>query len=114
MASDLYRLKMLSVMLVLGFVVWKYSCGLKLTSWNSERCNICGSGLTQYLANARKLGNRKSSEGISCFRPSHGINLAIILILSGDKEVNPGPRFQCGVCKNYCKASDRIVECEDC
>ena len=105
---------MLSVMLVLGFVAWKYSCGLELTSWNSERCKSCGSGLTQYLANARKLGNWKSSEGLSFFRPSHGTNLAIMLVLAGDIEVNPGPRFQCGVCKKYCKASDRIVECEDC
>ena len=87
-------------MLVLDFVAWKYSCGLGLTSWNSERCTSCGSGLTLYLANARKLGNRKSSEGISFFRPSYGTNLAIMLILAGDIEVNPGPRVQCGVCKN--------------
>ena len=97
MASDLCKWKMLSVMLVLGFVAWKYSCGLELTSWTSERCKSCGSGLTQYLANARKLGNRKSSEGLSFFRPSHGTNLAIMLILAGDIEVNLGPRFQCGV-----------------
>ena len=23
-------------------------------------------------------------------------------------------RFQCGLCKKYCKASDRLLECEDC
>ena len=40
--------------------------------------------------------------------------MAIILILAGDIEVNPGPSFQCGVCKNTVKASDRIVESEDC
>ena len=47
-------------------------------------------------------------------RPSHGTNLAVMLILAGDIEVNPGSRFQCDVCKKYSEASDRIVECEDC
>ena len=28
--------------------------------------------------------------------------------------MNPGPRFQCGLCKKYCKASDRLIECEEC
>ena len=28
--------------------------------------------------------------------------------------MNPGPRFQCGLCKKYCKASDRLLECEEC
>ena len=28
--------------------------------------------------------------------------------------MNPGPRFQCGLCKKYCKASDRHLECEEC
>ena len=28
--------------------------------------------------------------------------------------MNPGPRFQCGLCKKYCKASDRRIECEEC
>ena len=27
--------------------------------------------------------------------------------------MNPGPRFQCRLCKKYCKASDEVVECED-
>ena len=26
--------------------------------------------------------------------------------------MNPGPRFQCGLCKKYCK--DRLLECEEC
>ena len=26
----------------------------------------------------------------------------------------PGPRFQRGLCKKYCKASDRLIECEEC
>ena len=28
--------------------------------------------------------------------------------------MNPGPRFQCGLGKKYCKASDRLIECEEC
>ena len=28
--------------------------------------------------------------------------------------MNPVPRFQCGLCKKYCKASDRLLECEEC
>ena len=28
--------------------------------------------------------------------------------------MNPGPRFQCGLCKKYCKASDRLLECGEC
>ena len=28
--------------------------------------------------------------------------------------MNPGPRFQCGLCKKYCKASDRLLEYEEC
>ena len=28
--------------------------------------------------------------------------------------MNPGLRFQCGLCKKYCKASDRLLECEEC
>ena len=28
--------------------------------------------------------------------------------------MNPCPRFQCRLCKKYCKASDKVVECEDC
>ena len=28
--------------------------------------------------------------------------------------MNPGPRFQCSLCKKYCKASDRLLEWEEC
>ena len=36
----------------------------------------------------------------------------ILIILAGDIEMNPGPRFQCGLCKKYC--NDRLIECEEC
>ena len=66
--------------------------------------------VSQCLASIRKLGNRRSSEGL----PSKGTNLFILIILAGDIEMNPGPRFQCGLCKKYCKASDRLLEGEEC
>ena len=28
--------------------------------------------------------------------------------------MNPSPSFQCRLCKKYCKALDKVVECEDC
>ena len=71
------------------------------------------SRVSQCLASIRKLGNRRSSEGLRSFKPSKGTNLFILIILAGDIEMNPGPRFQCGICKKYCKASDRILECEE-
>ena len=45
---------------------------------------------------------------------SKGTNLLILIILAGDIEMNPGPRFQCRTCKKYCKAAEKAVECEDC
>ena len=33
--------------------------------------------------------------------------------MAGDVEVNPGPRFQYGFRTKYCKASDKLVECEN-
>ena len=68
----------------------------------------------QCLASIRKLGNRRRSEGLRSCKPSKGTNLFILTILAEDIEMNPGPRFQCGLCKTYCKASDRLLECEEC
>ena len=68
----------------------------------------------QCLASIRKLGNRRSFEGLRSFKPSKGISLFILIILAGDIEMNPGPRFQWGLCKKYCKVSDWLLECEEC
>ena len=57
---------------------------------------------------------RRSFEGLRSFKPSKGTNLFVLIILAGNIEMNPGPRFQCGLCKKYCKASDRLLECEKC
>ena len=56
--------------------------------------------VSQCLANIRKLRNRRRSEGLRSFKPSKRTNLFILIILAGDIEMNPGPRFQCGLCKN--------------
>ena len=85
---------------------------------SNQECRIgyrhSHSRVSQCLASIRKLGNRRSSEGLRSFKPSKGTNLFILIILAGDIEMNPGPRFQCGLCKQYCKASDRLLECEEC
>ena len=72
------------------------------------------SRVSQCLASIWKLGNRRRSEGLRSFKPSKGTNLFILIILAGVIEMNRGPRFQCGLCKKYCKASNRLLECEEC
>ena len=72
---------------------------------------------TEYLSVWHILGNLETSEVLRDYVVSklkYGSNLISLLILVGDIEMNPGPRFQCRLCKKYCKASDKIVECEDC
>ena len=85
---------------------------------SNQECRIGNkhshSRVCQCLASIRKLGNRRSSEGLRSFKPSKGTNLLILIILAGDIEMNPRPMFQCGLCKKYCKASDRLLECEEC
>ena len=71
-------------------------------------------GIAQSLACTRKIGNRRGSEGLRSFNPSKGTNLLILIILAGDIEMSPGPRFLCHTCKKYCKAAEKAVKCEDC
>ena len=51
------------------------------------------------LAYSRKLGNRRSSEGLQNFMPSNGNNLLTLIVLDRDIETKPGPRFLCRLCK---------------
>ena len=110
----LYKLVFL---LVFGLILWKWMNGVDSLGSNQE-CRIgykhFHSRVSQCLASIRKLGNCRSSEGLRSFKPSKGTNLFILIILAGDMEINPGPRFQCGLCKKYCKASDRLLECKEC
>ena len=66
-------------------------------------------GVSQCLVNTRKLRNSRGSEGLRSFKPSNGNNLNTLLILAGDIEMNPGPRFQGRLCKKYRKASDKVA-----
>ena len=85
---------------------------------SNQECRIgyrhSQSRVSQCLASIRKLGNHRSSEGLRSCKPSKGTNLFILIILAGDVERNPGPRFQCCLCKKYCKALDRLIEYEEC
>ena len=71
-------------------------------------------GIAQNLAFTRKIGNQRGSEGLRSFKNSNGTNHLILIVLAGDIEINPGPRFQCRLCKKYCKAADQVVECAEC
>ena len=65
---------------------------------SNQECRIgykqSHSSVSQCLASIRKLGNRRSSEGLRSFKPSKETNLFILIILAGDIKMNPGPRFQ--------------------
>ena len=84
-------------LLVLGLILWKWMNGVHSLGSNQE-CRIgykhFHSRVSQCLASIRKLGNRRSSEGLRSFKPSKGTNLFILIILAGDIEINPGPRSQ--------------------
>ena len=108
-----------TLFLVFGLILWKWMNGVESTDSNQE-CKIgfkkLTNGVSQCLAYTctRKHGNRRSAEGLRSFKSSNGTNLITLLILAGDMEMNPSPRFQCRLCKKYCKASDKVIECEDC
>ena len=114
-ARLLYRL---ALVLVLGLIVWKW-VNLEHSLDSNQECgigfgNLPGSFISHFLAYSRKLGIRRSSEGLRSFKPSRGTHLLVLIILAGDIEINPGPRFQCRQCKKYCKATDKVVKCQEC
>ena len=103
-ARLLYRL---ALVLVLGLIVWKW-VNLEHSIYSNQECSI-GFGnspgsLSHFLAYSRKLGIRRSSETqcLRSFKPSRGTNLLVLIILAGDIEMNPGPRYQCRQSKKYC------------
>ena len=91
-----------TLFLFFGLILWKWMNGVESTDSNQE-CKIdfkkLTNGVSQCLAYTRKLGNRRSSEGLRSFKPSNGTYLITLLILAGDIEMNPGPMFQCRLCK---------------
>ena len=73
---------------------------------------VFGDGSSHCFTSIRKLGNR-GSERLRRFNSSKGTNLAILIILAGDIETDPGPRSRCSLCKKYCNVSDKVIECID-
>ena len=73
--------------------------------------------IAEYLSAWQVLGNLKIAEVLRDYvasNPQREHFFFILIILAGDIEMNPGPRFQFGLCKKYYKASDRLLECEEC
>ena len=105
------------VVVVLSFILWKWANGSDSADPNLD-CRIgskvFADGSSHCFTSIRKLGNRRSSERLRRFNSSKGTNLAILIILAGDIETNPGPRSRCSLCKKYCKMSDKVIECTDC
>ena len=105
------------MVVVLSFILWKWANGSDSADPNLD-CRIgskvFADGSSHCFTSIRKLGNRRRSERLRRFNSSKGTNLAILIILAGDIETNPGPRSRCSLCKKYCKVSDKVIECTDC
>ena len=108
---------MFPVVLILGFILWKWTNGSDSADPILDRRiggKVFAEGSSHWFTSISKLGDRRSSERLLCFNSSKGTNLAILIILAGGIETNPGPRSQCSLCKKYCKVSDKVIECTDC
>ena len=93
----------LSLLLVFGLCVWKWTTSGDILDEN-QNCSIgfgkSVGGIAQSLAFTRKIGNQRGSEGLRSFKNTNGTSLPILIVLAGDVEMNPDPRFQCRLCKN--------------
>ena len=65
---------------------------------------------TEYHSAWQVLGNLEIAEVLRDYVASNPQREHICLFLSSWL----GSRFQCGLCKKYYKASDRLFECEEC
>ena len=85
---------MFPVVVVLGFIFWKWVNGSDTADPNLD-CRtdnkVFVDGSSHCFTSIRKLGNRSSSERLRRFNSSKDKNLAILLILAGGIETNPGP-----------------------
>ena len=109
---------MFSVVVVLVFILWKWANDSDSADPNLDfriGSKVFAGGSSHCFTSIRKRGNRRRSERLcsTCFNSSKGTNLAILIILAGDIESNPGPRSQCSLCKKYCKVSGKVIECID-
>ena len=61
---------------------------------SNQECRIgyrySHSRVSRCLAGIRKLGNRRSSDGLRSFKPSKGTDLFVLIILAGGIEMKPG------------------------
>ena len=48
------------------------------------------------------------------YKPSHRSNIALLLILAGNIETNPGYNNQCKICAKFVRKNDRALQCDDC
>ena len=112
-ARLLYRL---ALVLILGFTVWKWM-NLEHSLDSNQECDIgfgnSPASLFHFVAYTRKLGNRRSSEGIRSFKPSRGTNLLVLIILAWDIEMNTGPRSKFRQCKNIVRRQTRLPSVEN-
>ena len=105
---------MFPVVIVLGFILWKWANGSDSADPNLD----CRTGSKVFVdgsycfTSIRKLDNRRSPERLRCFSSSKGTHLAVLIILAGDIETNPGPSVV--FAKKYCQVSDKVIECSDC
>ena len=85
----------LALLLVLGFIIWKWLNSVHPLDSNQECCIGFGytlDSISHLVAYSRKLGNHRRSEGLRSFKPSRGTNLLVLINLAGDIEMNPGTR----------------------
>ena len=90
-ARLLYRL---ALILVIGFIMWKWLNSVHSLDSNQECCIGFGDSpgsISHFVANSSELGKCRSSEGLHSFKPSRGTNLLVLIILAGDIEMVPGP-----------------------
>ena len=69
---------------------------------------------TEYLSVWLILGNRRSSEGLRSFKPQIELIWSLFSSWLGISKWTQVPGFNPAFAKKYCKASDKVVECEDC
>ena len=84
----------MALVMVLGFIIWKWLNSVHSLDSNQKCCigfGYTSDSLSHFVAYSMELGNHRSSEGLRSFKASRGTNLIVVIILTGDIEMNPGP-----------------------
>ena len=109
-------LNRLALVLVLRFIVWKWLNSVHSLDSNQD-CGIDfgnSSGSLSHFGILKETWKPQIFIGCTSFKSSRGTNLLVLIILAGDIEMNPGPRSHCRRCKQYCKATYKVIKCEEC